>query len=73
MVCVYTAGRYATTAAVDQRFKLAAGIMLGQLWTRQQAMGSELTGEPGYVQGATFAIPNSVKELLADQMQYAAG
>lgn len=61
----YVAGRFATTATVDEDFKTAARIMLKNLW------GSELPSveEMGEFTVPTqrfpkFTIPNAVKEML---------
>lgn len=59
----YAAGRYATTAAVDPKFKLAASIMLIHLWRSGQGFGSTLDIPQG------FAVPNAVIELLSDELQ----
>lgn len=65
----YTAGRYEATSTVDAKFKLAAGIMLRKLWGSQQAGGTQSFGAEG--EGTivpTFAVPNAVLELLADEL-----
>jgi len=41
----YEAGRAATTATVDARFKNAAAMMLRNVWTAEQATGSQTFGE----------------------------
>ena len=72
---VYQAGRYANTAGVDARFKVAAQIMLAQIWRRETGSGTRTFGDfvnPEMVPGAnipTFAIPNAVLQMLADQVQ----
>jgi hypothetical protein len=67
IVVSYTAGRYTSTATVDDRVKEAAGILLTHMWrTREPSV--DLTGEymtptaafPGY------AIPNVVRQMLSD-------
>lgn len=70
LVVTYTAGRYATTAAVAERFKLAASIYLSHLWRREQGAGTvtfggieiEAAGIP------TFGVPNAVLDLLANEI-----
>lgn len=66
----YVAGRAATTAAVDERFKRAAGIMLQNLW-RSQEQGLFEADEFQFPRQnfPHFAIPNAVKELLHDEWQ----
>ncbi len=69
---VFSAGRYADTTAVEERFKLAAAIMLATNWRSEQGSGTNTfggftTGEPVF--GATFAIPNKVRELLQNDMR----
>lgn len=72
VVVTYVAGRYATTAAVDEVFKRAAAIMLAQLWRREQGIGSETFGAvtdfPGQII-PTFAVPRAVLELLAEHLR----
>lgn len=63
----YVAGRYATTSAVDERFKLAAQIMLSHIWRVERGGGNQTFGE--FVpSGSSFAVPNRVLELLADEL-----
>lgn len=65
----YTAGRAAGTTYVDARFKHAAAVVLENLWRDREFSISDV-GEfdvprqsfPG------FAMPNAVKELLADEV-----
>lgn len=59
----YSAGRYASTATVDAKFKLAASIMLIHLWRSGQGFGATLDIPQG------FAVPNAVIELLSDELQ----
>ena len=44
VVVTYVAGRAATTAAVDAKFKQAASMMLRNLWVAERASGSETFG-----------------------------
>lgn len=64
----YTAGRYATTAAVDPIFKRAARIMLRNLLGGDEP-GTVNLGEFDVPGGRfpTFAIPNAAKQLLWDE------
>lgn len=69
IVITYVAGRYANTASVDARFKVAAGMMLANLWRREQGGGTQTFGESdpfGLV--ATFAVPRAVEELLHEDL-----
>lgn len=62
----YTTGRYASTAAVDAKFKLSALEMLQNLWRLDLGGGTVTLGgydtTPGGI--ATFALPNEVKGRL---------
>ena len=63
----YIAGRAATTAAVDEKFKRAAGVILAHLWRADRGSGSETFGEYSYPVG--FAIPNRALEILGDDLR----
>lgn len=68
----YSAGRYATTAAVDAVFKQAAAIMIANLWRREQGVGSNTFGNAGDMFNPlipTFAVPRAVLELLAEHLR----
>lgn len=70
VVVTYSAGRYATTAAVDPKFKQAAAMMLSHLWRREQGVGGSATFGPSAEFGVpTFSVPNAVVELLADEVR----
>lgn len=73
VVVVYQAGRYATTATVDAKFKQAAAMMLAHLWRREQGAGTVTFNEFGTNDaGGTpsgFAIPNAVIELLQYELR----
>lgn len=65
----YTAGRFATTAAVDAKFRHACFQLLAHMWSGEQAAGSAMFGgEPAWLPGPGFAVPNRVRELLADEL-----
>lgn len=68
VLVLYTAGRYATTADVDGRFKQAAFMIVRQLWTREQASGTVTYGTPD-VWVPTYAVPNAVDEILAGELR----
>lgn len=70
IVVTYTAGRYASTAAVAERFKLAASIYLAHLWKREQGAGTVTFGgvEPDVNAIPTFGIPNVVRDLLLEEI-----
>lgn len=72
IVVVFQAGRYADTASVDERFKLAAANMLTVNWRAEQGAGTDTfgafnDGEPVF--GSTFAVPNKVRELLQNDLR----
>jgi hypothetical protein len=72
IVVTYIAGRFDTTDEVDERFKRAAGITLANLWRREQGMGVQLAD--GFVaMGATYALPDAAKALLAGELQTRVG
>lgn len=68
----YNAGRAATTAAVDAKFKQAAAIILGHMWRGEQGGGSVVFGpggEPVELPGVPgFFVPRAAVELLADEL-----
>lgn len=67
---VYVAGRFATTGAVDEIYKTAARIMLQNLWSAQSPNVAQVDEfEIPQQRFPRFAIPNAVKELLADEWQ----
>jgi len=70
VVVVYTAGRAANTAVVEPIYKEAAQIMLANLW-RSQEQSIASVGEFDVPAQAfpRFAVPNAVKQLLADEWQ----
>ena len=69
----YVAGRYATTAAVDAKFKAAAGAVLRRLWAREQGAWAR-GGDPFTEAGATGpgffkALDPMIREFLADELR----
>lgn len=73
VVVDYKPGRYADTSSVDAKFKKAATMMVSMLWRREEGQTSQVFAggfEPETIQpGATYAVPNAVKELLADELR----
>lgn len=71
VVVTYVAGRYATTAAVDEVFKRGAAIMFSHLWRREQGVGSSTFGPVDDVGLGipAFAVPRAVVELLAEYIR----
>ena len=66
----YTAGRYATTDDVDERYRAAALMMLRNFVSRELSGGTDTFGAPEITfPGVTFAVPRAVVELLADQVR----
>lgn len=70
----YVAGRVASTSDVDDRYKTACGLILKNAW-RAQEMNIGQVDEFDVPQAAfpRFAIPNAVKEMLADEWHYGSG
>lgn len=74
VLVTYDAGRYATTADVDGRFKLTAGAILRRLWHREQgawARGGD-PFEPGAAGAAGFfktVSDTMIREFLADELR----
>jgi hypothetical protein len=70
ILVTYVAGRYATTATVDARFKRAALITLRNLWSREQGMGTVTFGPDGQpIVGATFALPNAAAAFIREDIR----
>jgi hypothetical protein len=63
VVVTYAAGRYASTTVVADKWKLAAGICLANIWRREQGAGTKTFGGEG-PPGVTFMMPNAAKDLL---------
>lgn len=69
IVVTYEAGRYATTAAVSERFKAAARITLANLWRSQQLSTHQM--DEYDVPAASFpkfGLPNAAKHLLIGEL-----
>lgn len=67
----YEAGRYADTAAVDAKFKMAAGAVLRRLWTREAgawARGADPFIEAGAGHGFFKVVDPMVHEFLAAEL-----
>lgn len=67
----YDAGRAATTAAADAKFKNAASMVLRSIWVGEQAMGSETTGAvPEGVLSVLYGPPmlNKVSAMLTGEI-----
>lgn len=65
----YVAGRAATTSAVDDKFRRAAGIILTHLWRVDRGGGTETFGS-GFSEYPTgFAVPARAMELLGDDLR----
>lgn len=70
VVVSYTAGRAAATASVDARHKEAAGLMVRNLWrSYENTVGGVDQFDTPTQAFPAFAVPNAVKELLADELQ----
>lgn len=74
VVVGYTAGRYASTATVDETFKLAATAVLRRLYKREQSSWAqspsyfEDTDNPAASVGFYKAVDPMIKELLCDEL-----
>lgn len=67
----YVAGRYATTAAVDPKFKLAAAAILRRLWVREAgawARGTDPFLDAGAGPGFFKAVDPMVREFLGTEL-----
>ena len=62
----YTAGRFADTASVTSRFKLAAGLYLQAMWRSSEGGGSETFGG---VPGLPVATPEEVLTILGGEVR----
>lgn len=69
VVVDYWAGRFADTASVDERFRHACFQLVAHMWSGEQAAGSAMFGgDQMWSPGPGFAVPNRVRELLADEL-----
>lgn len=70
IVVTYVAGRFEDTAAVDERFKSAARLTLQNLWNSQRPnLGDVGEFEVPQSNWPRFAIPNAVRQMLANEWQ----
>lgn len=71
VVVTYVAGRYANTAGVDPKFKLAAASVLRRLWKREAGAWAQtpdsLFSEEGVGLAFFNAVDKVVDELLGDE------
>jgi uncharacterized phiE125 gp8 family phage protein len=70
----YVAGRYATTAAVTGKWKLAVKTTLRQLWRPDQSVGTDTFGALPTPGGdiPTFTLPRAVHGMLLGERRPAA-
>lgn len=70
VVVSYEAGRFGTTATVDERFKMAARITLMYWWRSQQTSTAPVGDyDVPTINFPKFAVPNAVREMLCDDIQ----
>lgn len=68
---VYSAGRYASTAAVASRFKEAAKIIVAHIWRNERGSGNQTYGADGELSfRSSYSIPNRALELIAGDIRY---
>ena len=72
---VYSAGRYANTAAVSQRFKQATLLTLAHHWQKERGTGNAWSGldEDVVLLGDGFAIPRKAWDLLGNERRVRVG
>ncbi|MER5388372.1 hypothetical protein [Saccharopolyspora sp. NPDC002686] len=70
VVVSYEAGRFDNTAGVDSRFKIAAMLMLKNLWRSQEDSVATI-GEFDVPASSfpTFAVPRAVREMFPREIQ----
>ncbi|MFI7678561.1 hypothetical protein [Actinophytocola sp. NPDC049390] len=70
VVVEYTAGRFATTADVDERFKAAAKLMMKNVW-RSEMTATQNVDEYDVPQSnfPTYVISKAVKDLFPGELQ----
>lgn len=72
--CTYVAGRCGTVTAVPDRYKIATGLILKNLWRAWEHSAVQLGEfEVPQAQFPTFAIPRAVKDMLADEWRTGSG
>jgi hypothetical protein len=71
VLATYSAGRYASTTQVDDRFKHAASICLENLWRdREQSVTQFGEFDVPAASFPTFALPRGASDLLADEVYW---
>lgn len=65
VVLTYTAGRFATTGAVESRFKEAVSITLAHIWRTESGSGNQTFGADSEFRFSSFSVPNRAMELVA--------
>lgn len=68
VVVTYTAGRFASTSVVSQRFKKAAMMLVGHLFAVEHGTGANSFGDV-QVTPTGFAVPRRVIELLGSEVE----
>lgn len=74
VVATYVAGRYANTAAVDQRFKTATGLTLANVFRREQRPVNPAFGGPEAMNDSVptvfpgYLVPNAALAYLIDDI-----
>lgn len=74
VLVTYEAGRYASTADVDELFKLTAASILRRIWKREASSWSQSTDFVTDTEGATpqrsffRVVDPMIKEFLADEL-----
>lgn len=70
VVVSYSAGRFADTASVEDRYKTAAKFMLQNFWrSRQDSVRGQDEFDVPMASFPGFAIPRAVRELFPDEVQ----
>jgi hypothetical protein len=71
VAATYSAGRFASTTSVDERFKHAASLVLENLWRdREQSVGQVGEFDVPILSFPTFALPKAVADLLSDEIYW---
>lgn len=75
VVVSYTAGRYDTTALVQEPFRRVAAMLVAHVWRGQHGLASDNFGAPGeeYSGLPGFFIPNIIRGMLGDEIQAGIG